>query len=141
MRQFKKLLSDRRGEGSYIGVVVFVLAAAIFIAFIINLFAVISAKQQLDIAADQLTRQIQLSGEVNSDTDKLFDMICGKMKGLDGLTYSVDTTYLRGTKIQLGTPFQVTVSATGYLGGFGDFIKFPIHLISTAAGVSEEYWK
>lgn len=55
----KKLL-NRKGEGTYIDTVVFILVAVIFIAFILNLFSIISAKQQLDVCADQLTRQIQL---------------------------------------------------------------------------------
>ena len=66
----KKLL-NRKGEGTYIDSVVFILVAVIFIAFILNLFSIISAKQQLDVCADQLTRQIQLAGEVNSTTNSV----------------------------------------------------------------------
>ena len=136
----KKLL-NRKGEGTYIDTVVFILVAVIFIAFILNLFSIISAKQQLDVCADQLTRQIQLSGEVDSDTDKLFNSICSGVKVLHDTKYTVSTTYHSGKKIQLGTPFEVKVTAKAYLGGFGDFGLFPINLVSVGAGVSEEYWK
>ena len=136
----KKLL-NRKGEGTYIDTVVFILVAVIFIAFILNLFSIISAKQQLDVCADQLTRQIQLAGEVNSTTNSLFQSLCGDLDAVENVSYTVDTTYYSGSKIQLGTPFRVTVTATAYLGGFGDFGLFPIELTANGAGISEEYWK
>lgn len=136
-----KQLKSKRGEGTYIDTVIFVLVAVMFISFSLNVFSIISAKQQMDVCADQLIRQIQLSGEVNEDTDSLFSILCGKIGSVEDVQYTIDTTYYSGKKIQLGTPFQVTVTATAYLGGFGDFSLLPIELVSSAAGVSEEYWK
>ena len=136
-----KTLRSIRAEGTYISTVIFVLIAVIFIGLIINLFSIIAAKSQMDAAADQLTRQIQLAGEVNSDTDHLFSDITGHISAAENIQYSVSTHYLTGKKIQLATPFSVTVTGTAYLGGFGDFNIFPINLISYGAGVSEEYWK
>lgn len=134
-------LRENRAEGTYISTVVFVLIAVIFIGLVINLFSIIAAKSQMDAAADQLTRQIQLAGEVNSDTDHLFSDITGHISAAENIQYSVSTHYLTGKKIQLATPFSVTVTGTAYLGGFGDFNIFPINLVSYGAGVSEEYWK
>ena len=136
-----KTLRSIRAEGTYISTVIFVLIAVIFIGLIINLFSIIAAKSQMDAAADQLTRQIQLAGEVNSDTDHLFSDITGHISAAENIQYSVSTHYLTGKKIQLSTPFSVTVTGTAYLGGFGDFNIFPINLVSYGAGVSEEYWK
>jgi len=134
-------LLETRAEGTYISTVVFVLIAVIFIGLVINLFSIIAAKSQMDAAADQLTRQIQLAGEVSADTDRLFDDITGHISAAENIQYSVSTHYLTGKKIQLATPFSVTVTGTAYLGGFGDFNIFPINLVSYGAGVSEEYWK
>ena len=136
-----KILSQKKAEGTYISTVVFVLIAVIFIGLVINLFAIINAKSQMDAAADQLTRQIQLAGEVSSDTDRLFSDITGHIGAAENIRYTVSTHYLTGKKIQLATPFSVTVTGTAYLGGFGDFNIFPINLVSYGAGVSEEYWK
>ena len=55
-------LKSEKGEASYIGTFVYILVAAIMIAFIINVFQVISVKQQMDHLADQLVKQIQLNG-------------------------------------------------------------------------------
>ena len=93
-----KMNLNKRGEGTYIDTVVFVLVAVIFIAFILNLFSIISAKQQLDVCADQLTRQIQLAGEVNSTTDSLFQSLCGDMESVSDIAYTVDTTYHSGRR-------------------------------------------
>ena len=135
------VLKTKRAEGTYISTVIFVLIAVIFIGLIINLFSIIAAKSQMDAAADQLTRQIQLAGEVSADTDRLFSDITGHIGAAENIRYSVSTHYLTGKKIQLATPFSVTVTGTAYLGGFGDFNIFPINLVSYGAGVSEEYWK
>ena len=136
-----KILSQKKAEGTYISTVVFVLIAVIFIGLVINLFSIIAAKSQMDTAADQLTRQIQLAGEVSADTDRLFSDITGHIGAAENIRYTVSTHYLTGKKIQLATPFSVTVTGTAYLGGFGDFNIFPINLVSYGAGVSEEYWK
>jgi hypothetical protein len=136
-----KILSQKKAEGTYISTVVFVLIAVIFIGLVINLFAIINAKSQMDAAADQLTRQIQLAGEVSADTDRLFSDITGHIGAAENIQYTVSTHYLTGKKIQLATPFSVTVTGTAYLGGFGEFNIFPINLVSYGAGVSEEYWK
>lgn len=136
-----KILSQKKAEGTYISTVVFVLIAVIFIGLIINLFSIIAAKSQMDAAADQLTRQIQLAGEVSADTDRLFSDITGHIGAAENIRYTVSTHYLTGKKIQLATPFSVTVTGTAYLGGFGDFNIFPINLVSYGTGVSEEYWK
>jgi len=136
-----KILSQKKAEGTYISTVVFVLIAVIFIGLVINLFSIIAAKSQMDAAADQLTRQIQLAGEVSADTDRLFSDITGHIGAAENIRYTVSTHYLTGKKIQLATPFSVTVTGTAYLGGFGNFNIFPINLVSYGAGVSEEYWK
>ena len=136
-----KILSQKKAEGTYISTVVFVLIAVTFIGLVINLFSIIAAKSQMDAAADQLTRQIQLAGEVSADTDRLFSDITGHIGAAENIRYTVSTHYLTGKKIQLATPFSVTVTGTAYLGGFGDFNIFPINLVSYGTGVSEEYWK
>jgi hypothetical protein len=63
----------------------------------------------------------------------------------DNITYRVDTSYITKegctTAIQLGTPFYLTITADLQLGGFWQITGLPMTLKSTAAGVSERYWK
>lgn len=136
---------DDRGEANYISTVVYILVVVIVLAVIMDVLAVIMTKQKMDAAADQITRQIQLAGKVDEDTESLIDFLTTDLGKADNLTYHVDTSYITkegcSTAIQLGTPFYLTISADLELGGFWQLTGLPIRLTSSAAGVSERYWK
>ena len=146
-KRISRLLKSDRGDVNYFSTTVFIFIAVILLAFIINLFGIISTKQQLDHAADQMTKQIQLSGGVNAETDELFDFLCSQITGADNITYTIDTDYktprpsgMRNA-IQLGTPFYITIEGQAQLGGFWNFDLVKLTVISRGAGVSEHYWK
>lgn len=75
----RKVLNNERGEANYFSTVVFIFIAVLLLAFIIDLFSIISTKQELDHAADQMVKQIQLSGGVNSETDELFEFLSSQI--------------------------------------------------------------
>lgn len=147
MCRIKRILKSDRGEANYISTVVYIFIAVIVLAFILNLFSIISAKQQLDYCADQMVKQIQLAGGVNSDTEDLFGYLCGEMKGATNITYSIDSSYYSprpsgmDKAIQLGTPFYLTVTGRANLGGFWNLNLVKITVVAKGAGVSERYWK
>lgn len=134
------MLKNEKGEASYISVFIYILVAVILIAFIINVFRIISAKQQMDHAADQLVKQIQLGGSVNGETEALFAFLSGEISGADQLDYHVECSDSTD-KIQIGSPFYVTVTGRCSLGGFWNFRLINITIRATGAGVSEHYWK
>lgn len=146
-KQIKQILKSDRGESNYFSAIVFIFVAVVVLAFVINLFSIISTKQQLDHAADQMVKQIQLAGGVNNDTDALFTFLSSQIRGAQNITYSVDATYWSprpsGMKnaIQLGTPFFITIQGRARLGGFWNFSFTQITLTARGAGVSEHYWK
>lgn len=145
--KIRRLLRCDRGEANYFSTVVYIFVAVLLIAFILNVFSIISAKQQIDHAADQMVKQIQLSGGLNSDTDELFDFLSGNISGARNLSYAVDASYLSSRPsgmlkgIQLGVPFYVTITADVNLGGFWNLDLIHIRIQSKGAGVSEIYWK
>ena len=145
MIKIKKALFNERGEATYINSVVYILIVVVMLTVIMDVLAVIMTKQKLDSAADQVTRQIQLAGKVDDDTESLLNYLSGDVGKADSITYSIDTTYITKdgcpTAIQLGTPFYLTLTADVNLGGFWELIGIPITLQSKAAGVSERYWK
>ncbi len=102
--------------------------AVLLLAFIIDLFSIISTKQELDYCADEMVKQIQLSGGINSETDAMFDFLCSRIEGAEDITYSVDATYQSPTPpgmrygIQLGTPFYITIEGRAKLGASGTFV-------------------
>lgn len=139
-KNYLKLLRNEDGEASYISSFFYILTAVILITFIINVFQIISAKQQMDHAVDQLVKQIQLNGGVNSETDSLFQFLSEEISGTKNLTYSVDCQESEN-RIQIGTPFYVTVTGQCSLGGFWKFRLVNLTVKSVGAGVSEYYWK
>ena len=106
----RRVLNNERGEANYFSTVVFIFIAVLLLAFIIDLFSIISTKQELDHAADQMVKQIQLSGGVNSETDELFEFLSSQIEGAENISYSIDATYTSPrpsgmtNAIQLGTP-------------------------------------
>lgn len=139
-KKLKRLLLSERGDSSYISSFIYILVVVILVAFIINVFHIISVKQEMDHITDQIVKQIQLNGGISGDTDTLFSFLTDQMSGVDGLSYQVSGSGNTG-RIQIGTPFYVTVTGRCYLGGFWKFNLVPINIRSQGAGVSEYYWK
>ena len=141
------ILKSENGDVNYFSTVVFIFIAVILLAFILDLFSIISTKQELDHCADQMVKQIQLSGGVNGETEQLFNFLCSQIEGAENISYSIDASYKSPTPsgmsraIQLGTPFYITITGRAKLGGFWNFNLVNITVVSRGAGVSEHYWK
>ena len=147
LKKIPRILKSDRGEANYISTMIFIFAAVLMLAFILDLFSIISVKRQLDHCADQMTKQIQLAGGINGETDQLFSFLCSEIDGAENVSYTVDSSYRSPTPsgmkqaIQLGTPFYVTISGDASLGGFWNFDLIHISVVARGSGVSERYWK
>lgn len=147
LQKARRTMKSERGEANYFSTVFFIFIAVVLLAFIIDLFGIISTKQELDHAADQMVKQIQLSGGINSETDSLFEFLCSEIEGAENITYSIDATYKSPTPagmsraIQLGTPFYITIEGEAKLGGFWNLDLVNITVVARGSGVSEHYWK
>ncbi|NBJ83262.1 DUF4320 family protein [bacterium 1XD42-94] len=140
-------MKSENGDVNYFSTVVFIFIAVLLLAFILDLFSIISTKQELDHCADQMVKQLQLSGGINGETDQLFHFLCSQIEGAENISYSIDASYKSPTPsgmsraIQLGTPFYITITGRAKLGGFWNFSLVNITVVSRGAGVSEHYWK
>ena len=140
----RKLIKNERGDATYISVIIFTLIAMLTITVMSSILSVVQTKGKIDVAVDQIVRQIQLSGKVDSNTD---DMKAYFMQtfNCDDVEFEIDSQFITRdgcvTCIQLGTPFYFKVKATMHLGGFWKFAKFPLTMTTQSAGVSEHYWK
>ena len=139
-KKLKQLLLSERGDASYISSFVYILVVMVLIAFIINVFHIISVKQEMDHIADQLVKQIQLNGGTSGETGSLFSFLSGEISDVENLSYHVSGPG-NTSRIQIGTPFYVTVTGRCHLGGFWKFNLVPINIRAQGAGVSEHYWK
>lgn len=146
-KRIRRLLRSEAGDANYLSTLLFIFIAVILLAFILNVFSIISTKQQLDHAADQMVKQIQLAGGVNDDTDELFDFLCSEITGASDIDYTISTSYHTPRPagmqkaIQLGTPFYITITGRAELGGFWNFDLINIRVVARGSGVSEIYWK
>ena len=87
------ILKSENGDVNYFSTVVFIFIAVLLLAFILDLFSIISTKQELDHCADQMVKQIQLSGGVNGETEQLFNFLCSQIEGAENISYSIDASY------------------------------------------------
>ena len=147
IKKIRRILQNERAEANYFSTMVFIFVAVLLLAFIIDLFSIISTKQELDLCADQMVKQIQLAGGVNAETEQLFNFLRLEIKGASNISYSINASYKMPTPsgmnraIQLGSPFYITIQGEAKLGGFWNFNLVHITVVSKAAGVSEHYWK
>ena len=143
-KRIQTLLTDERGDATYTGVIIFTVIAMVTVVFLLNVMSVVMMKSELDAAADQVARQIQLAGGVDSDTEDLIDYLRNGINA-ENIEFVINTNFITAqgcnTCIQIGTPFYLTVTADTKLGGFFTFADYPLTMTSRAAGVSEVYWK
>ena len=148
LQKLRSALKNERGEANYFSTVVFIFIAVVLLAFIIDLFGIISTKQELDHAADQMVKQIQLSGGINSETDSLFDFLCsGDPRGAGGISHTLSTPHTRRLRrpgclgpSSWGRP-SISPLRRGQTGGFGTWIWSTSRGVARGSGVSEHYWK
>lgn len=134
----KRLLKCKRGEG-YIDTVVIVIASMLVIAFVVKVFPVFIAKNQLNNYANEIIRTAEISGRVGAEVNAKAE----ELKEQTGINPMISwkSNYISGTnKVQLNDEISVTVSSTVDI-GFFSFGSFPIELNVKATGRSEVYWK
>ena len=127
MKQIRKILRDKRGEG-YIDVAVMVLCVMLVIALGVRLFPIFITKMQL-------VREAEISGRVGSETSNR-QRVLEEKTGIHPAVQWSNTGNL-----QLNEEVTVTVTIQKDLGLFGNFGSFPITIRARASGKSEVYWK
>lgn len=110
------------------------------LVLVISVFAVIFQANKLATIANDVTRHIEVMGQVDGTADAAFQDL-KTASNLPDATMTIDANYSAGAnRIQFGDPFTVTISYTGKI-GIGGFLSLPIPLRSSVVGRSEQYWK
>lgn len=132
-----KRLKSERGE-FVLNSSLELLLVVLCIALVISVFGTIFQANKLSTIANDLTRQIELAGQVvPADYEASLDSLAAHA-GLDRsrLSVSVDPV----GKVQFGDSFVVELQYAGSLKLGGVFeITIPLH--SSVTGRSEVYWK
>ena len=134
---FQKL-RQRQGDFTLNGAFILLFVAVVLILFISALGAV-STSMKLHSVTAELVRYVELRGRVDAQVYIELDRLAN-VAGVTVESFNIDATYFSGDKIQLGTPFSVTLTATGHL-GIGGIMDADIPLTATVSGRSEQYWK
>ncbi len=119
--------------------IIFALIAGIF-----SLFPIYTTYQSLNATAKQMAHVVEVCGQADSATLALV-FSGGKMLAPD--TVTVDTTWFNASqqKIQLKTPFTITLTKQVLIPILkpvgGQAIGIKVNVSASTSGISEVYWK
>ena len=136
------ILRSRRGEG-YVDLLITLAIVMSLILCFVAIAPIITTKLQVDQIASQLTRVIELTGEIGNEYDEELSRI-KTSTGIDP-TISINATTLDGHKIQLRERFTLSVTVIKQIKltdpTFGDGLTVDVPINKTLTGMSEVYWK
>lgn len=135
-----KKVFDNRGEG-YIDTVVSVVCAMMVIVLALNVFSLLTIKQDLDYFAKQMISCAATYGKTTSEITTRYNELCEET-GLSPSYSFAGTKYFNSQlgRIQLGETIVVTLTYSTGVKGFGA-IRIPITLTAKHSGLSQKYWK
>ena len=138
MRKIKRL-KNRQGEG-YIDAAVSVLVTVFTLVFVINVFSLMTVKQELGYVCQEMVECAAETGKIDADTDARFAELCREV-GFTPERYLTACYFdeAAGT-VQLGDVISCTVTYRMQFIGFGDF-SIPVELSVTRSALSRVYWK
>ena len=135
------LLRSKSGAG-YVDVIVGVLAATLLLVFILNTFALITAKMNLDHYTKELVKVSTVEGRTSGTVITNRQTQLRNETGITPNTVVWSATYFNATQrtVQFGDKIELTVTYRTNFLGFGAF-SIPVTLTATHSGLSQRYWK
>lgn len=137
----------KKKASAYYELIIKTLVFITLIATAISFFGVFTTYLNLNYAARRVTREVEISGRVSSETYDVFNEIKANTNIGSGATMSVSASYYNAAakKIQLRDTFTVTCRTSYRINVFtptgGDPVGFDIPLIVKLTGMSEKFWK
>ncbi len=115
------------------------------IATAISFFGVFTRYLNLNYAARRVVREIEISGQVSSETYTLFNKLGTETNIGESPSMSIEASYYKAKKIQLRNTFTVTLKSSYRVNIFtpldGKPVGFDIPLAVRLTGMSEKFWK
>lgn len=137
----------KKKGSAYYEIIIKTMVFITLIATAISFFGVFTTYLNVNYTARRVTREIEISGRVSSDTYALFNEMKMNTNIGDTATMSVSATYFDAVqkKIQLRETFTVTVNSSYRINIFtptgGTPVGFDIPLVVRLTGMSEKFWK
>ena len=137
----------KKKGSAYYEIIIKTLVFITLIATAISFFGIFTTYLNINYAARRVTREIEITGKVSSDTYALFNDMKARTSIGDTATMDVTATYFNAAqkKIQLRDTFTVTIASTYRINIFtptgGSPVGFDIPLVVRLTGMSEKFWK
>lgn len=128
----------------YIDTVISVFVVMVFLAFVMAFLPVFMQKYQLDMAAEDLAREISVSGSISPhDTEELSEEYGIEIDRVEIIPFKDVVTMAVGDEqhIQLSDSFTVTLYSHREVGVGGIVGAASVSISSSAKGRSEVFWK
>lgn len=132
---------------AYYELIIKTLVFITLIATAISFFGIFTTYINLNYTCRRVVRQIEITGQVTSETTTLFNNLKAGSNIEANATMSVAASYFNAAqkKIQLRNTFTVTCSASYRINIFtpmnADPVGFDIPLKVRLTGMSEKFWK
>ena len=135
-----EIVRKKRGE-NYIETVVGVIAAMMVIVVALNVFSLLTLKQNLDYYAKEMVEVCCSYGKTCDEVQDREVELARELGFKPDLSFS-GTEYYNARKyaVQYGEVIVVTVTYRTYVRGLGVF-KIPVTLTAKHSGLSRKYWK
>lgn len=137
----------KRKASAYYEIIIKTLVFITLIATAISFFGVFTTYLNLNYATRRVTREIEISGKVSSETYAVFNDIKTNTNIGPDAEMSVSASYFNAAekKIQLRDTFTVTCRTSYRINVFtptgGNPVGFDIPLSVRLTGMSEKFWK
>lgn len=140
-------LKTRKNGSAYYELILKTLVFITLIATSISFFSIFTVYLNLNYTCRRVVREIELSGQVTSETTALFNELKSNTNIGSAANMSVSATYFNAAqkKIQLRNTFDVTCSTNYRFDVFtplgGTPVGFTIPMQVKMTGMSEKFWK
>lgn len=137
----------KKKASAYYELIIKTLVFITLIATAISFFGVFTTYLNLNYAARRVTREIEISGRVSSETYAVFNDVKANTNLDSGASMNVSASYYDASakKIQLRDTFTVTCRTSYRINVFtptgGEPVGFDIPLVVKLTGMSEKFWK
>jgi hypothetical protein len=140
-------LKTRKKGSAYYELILKTLVFITLIATSISFFSIFTVYLNLNYTCRRVVREIELSGQVTSETTALFNELKSNTNIGSAANMSVSASYFNAEqkKIQLRNTFDVTCSTSYRFDVFtplgGTPVGFTIPMQVKMTGMSEKFWK
>ena len=146
-RRLSAFLKVKKKGSAYYELIIKTLVFITLIATAVSFFSIFTVYLNLNYTCRRVVREIEISGQVTSNTNALFNQLKNGTNIGAGANMSVSASYFNAAqkKIQLRNTFDVTCTTSYRFDVFTplgrDPIGFTIPMKVRMTGMSEKFWK